>query len=302
MIDKIKNYTLPDINFAFENTVSYSEYSTFLKCEHHWYLTYVKELDPRKPSIYTIFGTAIHRTIQHYLDLIYNKSSLEADELDIVEYFNERFREEYSSEFDRIKEHFSSAQEMKEFFEDGSNILLFLQQNRSKYFTTKKMKLLGVEIPLLLKLSKSMYYKGFIDFVLHDEEEDKIIIFDIKTSTRGFSESDKKDEIKISQVLLYKEFFAKQYGVDVDKIEVEYFVVKRKLFEGSKFPTSRIQSFSPSSGKIKRKKTMEGFNLFLKECYDLAGKPIDKKYKKLVSKKTCGYCPFNNTEHCDKLN
>ena len=305
MIDKIKNNTLPEVNFTFENTVSYSEYSTYLKCEHHWYLSYLKDLDPRKPSIYTIFGTAVHRTIQHWLELLYNKSSIEADDpetFDIVEFFNECFRGEYQKEFDKLDEHFSSAQEMKEFFEDGSSILTFLQQNRKKYFQTKKIKLLGVEIPLLFKLNKNIYYKGFIDFVLYDEDEDKVTIFDIKTSTRGYSENDKKDEIKISQVLLYKEFFAKQYGIEVDKIEVEYFIVKRKLYEGSKFPVSRVQTFSPSSGKIKRKKIIEGFDKFLKECYDLAGKPIDKKYKKIVSKKTCGYCPFNDTEYCDKKN
>lgn len=305
MEDNIKNTILPEINYAFENTVSYSQYSTFLKCEYQWYLSYLKDLNPNKPSIYTIFGTSIHETIQHYLDLIYNNSPLEADDseiFDIAEYFNERFRINYNIEFDKIKQHFSSAQEMREFFEDGVSILLFLQQNRKKYFQTKKFKLLGVEVPLLYKLNKNIYYKGFIDFVLYDEVEDRVTIFDIKTSTRGWSEGEKKDEIKISQVLLYKEYFAKQYKVDIDKIEVEYFIVKRKLYDNSKFPMSRIQSFSPSSGKIKRKKIMDGFENFLKECYDITGKPIDKQYKKIVGKKSCTYCPYNNTEHCDKKN
>lgn len=305
MEDKIKNHILPEINYAFDNSVSYSEYSTYLSCEWKWYQSYVKNLDPRQPSIFTIFGTAIHKTIQHYLDLVYNKSSVEADDpetFDIVEYFNERFREEYQTDFDRVKEHFSSAIEMKEFFEDGSAILTFLQENRNKFFQTKKFKLLGVEVPLLYKINKNMYYKGFIDLVIYDEEEDTVVIYDIKTSTRGYSEKDKKDETKISQVILYKEFFAKQYGFDVDKIEVEYFVVRRKLYD-SKYPVSRIQTFSPSSGKIKRKKIMADFNSFLKECFDIAGKPIEREYKKTVSKKSCMYCPYKDDEKlCDKKN
>lgn len=295
----IKNHHLPEINYAFENTVSYSEYSTYLKCEHHWYNTYVKNLDPRKQSIFTIFGTSIHRTIQHYLELIYNNPP-GLDEFDIVEYFNEQFRIEYKTEFDKTQEHFSSAAEMKEFFEDGSAILLYVQANQQKYFKTRDIKLLGVEIPLLYKLKNNLYYKGFIDFVIHDVKEDKIIIWDIKTSTRGYSEQDKKDETKISQVLLYKEYFSKQFGFDIDKIEVEYFVVKRKLYSNPKFPSSRVQTFSPASGKIKRKKVLEGFESFLNECYDLAGKPIEKEYKKNISKKSCMYCPYNNTEHCVK--
>jgi len=43
----------------------------------------------------------------------------------------------------------------------------------------------------------------------------------------------KADKIKASQLVLYKEYFAKQYGFDVDKIDILYFIVKRKLIEGA---------------------------------------------------------------------
>lgn len=300
MIEKIKNHVLPEINHAFQNTVSYSQYSTYLKCNWQWYQKYAKDLDPETPSIFKIFGTSIHETIQHYLDLIYNKSIVESEELDLVEYFNDRFRFNYSDEFDRYKKHFSSPIEMKEFFEDGCNILNFLKTNRRKYFTTKNIKLLGVEIPLLYKLNSYTYYKGYVDFVLYDEIEDRVTIYDIKTSTRGWSDKDKKDEIKISQMILYKEFFAKQYGIDVEKIDVEYIIVKRKIYEKSEYNISRIQQFIPASGKIKRKKLMDNFNLFLKEAFDINGKIVDKEWEK--NPKSCKYCPFNNTEHCVKEN
>ena len=32
-----------------------------------------------------------------------------------------------------------------------------------------------------------------------------------------------------AQVILYREFFAKQFGIEPDKIDVEYFIVKRRV-------------------------------------------------------------------------
>ena len=44
-----------------------------------------------------------------------------------------------------------------------------------------------------------------------DTELDKIYIYDIKTSTRGWNDTEKKDDSKIAQILLYKEYFSKQF-------------------------------------------------------------------------------------------
>lgn len=295
----IKEYVPLEINHAFENTVSYSQYSTYLGCPHRWYLSYVKDLAIDEPTIFTVFGTSIHEALQHYLNLLYNDVS-KLDDFDLVEYFNERFRENYKLDYEKYKSHFSSASEMKEFFEDGCNILNFFKQNQASYFKTKKFKLLGVEIPLLVKLQRNLYYRGYIDLVIEDEEDDKIIIYDIKTSTKGWTENDKKNETKISQVLLYKEFFAKQFNIDVNKVEVEYFVVKRKLYESKYNNSTRIQTFSPASGKIKRKKVMENFEEFVKKCFDENGQGIDREYVKDPGK-ACKYCSFSNKpDLCDK--
>lgn len=298
---KVQTHVPPEINYALENTISYSQYSTYVSCPFKWYLSYAKNLDPHKPSIFTIFGTSIHETIQNYLDILYNKSPEEANSIDIIEYFNDRFRENYSIEYEKLGTHFSSPKEMGEFFQDGSNILQWFKTHRESHFSTRKIKLLGIEIPLLYKLNKFLYYKGYIDFVLHDENDDIVYIYDIKTSTRGWKDKEKKDNSKISQLILYKEFFSKQYGIDIDKIEVEYFIVKRKIYESSDYIIPRIQTFVPASGKIKRKKIMEEFGNFIKTCYNEEGKIIEKEYKKIVGKSSCTYCPFNNDKNlCDK--
>ncbi len=298
---KIIFHTSPEINYAFQNSVSFSQYSTWSRCPHSWLLQYAKNLAPYRATIHTLFGDSIHETIQHYLTLLYKDSATIADELDLVEYFNQRFRENYKVEFDKSKTHFSDAEEMSSFFNDAVEILNWFKENRERYFPKNKFRLLGVELPLVVQLNKVIFLKGYIDFILYDEEEDVVLIYDIKASSWGWGDKAKKDEVKIAQLLLYKEYLAKQYSLDIDKIEVQFFIVRRKIYENSMYEIPRIQIHKPASGKIKRKKVMESFNNFITECYGSDGKIIDKEYPKDPSKKNCMYCPFNNSpDLCDK--
>ena len=272
---KIKNYQKPEINHAFQRSVSYSQFSMWDKCPHQWYLTYVENKQPYQASIHTVFGTAFHETLQDYITVMYNESGAAADRMDLIGLFQSKFSEVYAKEYKAAGAHFTNAEEMGEFFEDASAILNFVEKNRNKLF---------------------------IDFVLYDEELDKVYIYDIKTSTRGWSDKEKKDDSKIAQILLYKEYFSKQFGFDVEKIEVEYFIVKRKIWEQSEYSIPRTQSFKPASGKNKRKLAVENFQSFIKDCFDESGKPQMKSYLKNVGESSCKWCPYKDSpELCDKI-
>ncbi len=299
---KIKNYQAPEINHSFQRSVSYSQYSMWASCPHKWYLTYVENKQPYQASIHTVFGTAFHETLQDYITVMYNESGAAADRIDLIDLFQTKFSEEYAKEYKAAGAHFTNAEEMGNFFEDATAILNFIKKNRNKLFTIRKMRLLGIEIPLLLNVSNNIFLKGFIDFVLYDEELDKVYIYDIKTSTRGWSDYEKKDDSKIAQILLYKEYFSKQFGFDVEKIEVEYFIVKRKIWEQSEYAIPRTQSFKPASGKNKRKQAVENFQAFIKDCFDEVGKPQTKSYLKNVGESSCKWCPYKDSpELCDKV-
>jgi hypothetical protein len=299
---KIKNYQKPEINHAFQRSVSYSQFSMWASCPHKWYLTYVENKQPYQASIHTVFGTAFHETIQDYITVMYNESGAASDKMDLIALFQDKFREVYSKEYKAAGTHFSDPVQMGEFFEDAIAILNFIQKNRNKLFTIRKMRLLGIEIPLLLNVANNIFLKGFIDFVLYDEELDKVYIYDIKTSTRGWSDNEKKDDSKIAQILLYKEYFSKQFGFDVEKIEVEYFIVKRKIWEQSEYAIPRTQSFKPASGKNKRKQAVENFQSFIKDCFDDSGKPQLKSYLKNVGESSCKWCPYKDLpDLCDKV-
>ena len=70
-----------------KNRVSFSQYSTYLKCPHKWYLDYVKNLREKEDNINTTFGTAIHHAFQTYLDALYKQSVTVADSLDVKKIF-----------------------------------------------------------------------------------------------------------------------------------------------------------------------------------------------------------------------
>jgi hypothetical protein len=299
---KIKNYQSPEINHSFQRSVSYSQYSLWASCPHKWYLTYVENKQPYQASIHTVFGTAFHETLQAYITTMYEESGAAADKMDLESLFQERFREVYASEYKAAGAHFTDAEQMSEFFDDGIAILRWIKARRNKIFTIRRMKLLGIELPLLLKVANNIYYKAFIDFALYDEDLNKVYIYDIKTSTRGWSDSEKRDDQKTAQVLLYKEYFAKQFGWDVEQIEVEFFIVKRKIYEEAEYPIPRVQSFKPASGKSKRKQTIDQFQSFISDCFDEFGKPKIKSYLKNVGEKSCKWCPYNDKQDlCNKV-
>ena len=300
---KIKNYIAPEINHAFQKSVSYSQYSMWAACPHRWALKYIENKEPYQASIHTVFGTAFHETLQDYIKVMYEESGAKADKIDLISLFQSKFSEVYSKEYKAAGTHFTTAEQMGEFFDDAQAILQYIQKNRNKIFTIRKMRLLGIELPLLLNISKDIYYKAFIDFALYDEDLNKVYIYDIKTSTRGWSDSEKRDDQKIAQILLYKEYFAKQFGWDVEQIEVEFLIVKRKIYEKAEYPIPRLQSFRPASGKNKRRNAVDNFQAFIKDCFDEIGKPKIKSYLKNVGESSCKWCPYKDDLNlCDKSN
>jgi hypothetical protein len=246
-----------------------------------------------------IFGTALHEVLQHYLTIIYEESGAKADEIDLETMFQEKFSNLYRKDYEaNNKQHYSSPTEMGEFFEDAIEILKFVKKKRGEYFSKRGWYLVGCEVPLVIlpnKAYRNVIYKGFLDLVLYHEDTNTFYIYDIKTSTRGWSDREKKNEVKVSQLILYKEFFAQQFNIPVDSIKVEYFIVKRKLYEESEFVQKRVQQFVPASGKIKLTKARNLLNKFIEECFN-----PDGSYKTVEHNpnpgKQCEWCPFNKNK------
>jgi hypothetical protein len=256
--------------------------------------------------MHLVFGNAIHTTIQHYLKTMFEQSAAAADREDIIQLFEASLRSEYKKSVEQNNNiHFSNVEELNEFYKDGEAILDYFKKKRGKYFSKRNTYLVGVEFPLSLSPHEdypNVKFKGFIDLIFYNENTETLQIYDIKTSTRGWKDKEKKDDTKVSQILLYKEYFSRLFNWDVDKIEVEFFIVKRKIWEESEYTIPRIQEFIPASGKIKRSKSINEFRLFIEDCFNKEGKPLVKEFTKIPSP-LCNWCQFNNVHSlCNKIN
>jgi hypothetical protein len=279
--------------------------SIFRSCAYRWKLQYKDKIKKFNSSIHTVFGTAIHESIQYYLDCAYNKSFAEADrKIDLNEDFQERFINEYQKQYRaNNNQHFSSAEEMREFYEDGIAILSWFKKKRSRYFSKKRWFLVGCEIPVIVapnKMLNNILYTGYLDIVLYNEDSDTFKIIDIKTSTKGWNKFDKKNEDKHFQLILYKKFFSEQYGIPLDNIDIEFFIVKRKVLSWdddkimSPHQAYRVQTFSPPSGKVKLNRAKTAVMDFINSCFNSSGNIKEIDYPKSPSKWNCTFCPYGD--------
>ena len=261
--------------------ISYSSISTYNKCPKLWEMQYLRGLVPFKQNIYTCFGTAMHETIQQWLEVIYYDKVKTANEMDLSKLLYDNMIKAYkSSKAQNGHEHFSNEKELTQFWLDGKHILEFLKKKRGGYFSTKNMQLAGIETLLYQELRPGVVFKGLIDLVFYHPNTDRWTIMDIKTSTSGWRDNQKKNPNLTAQVILYREFFAKQFGIDPDKIDVEYFIVKRRVPAEAEFASmqKRVQQFTPTAGPRKTKQVIESMNNFMDNVLDENGQFVEKSH------------------------
>lgn len=291
-------YTIEPTKPKGAGTVSYSQLTMFQSCPHKWAEIYVRKNRPVSVGIDLLFGTAIHEILQEYLTVIFDKSIKEGDEIDFSKELKSKMTKLYKEDLEKTNGvHFSNQAQFQEYYTDGLAILDYVRKHRGDYFSTKNHKLLGVEIPLMEQIMPdyNVYMNGYIDLVIEDEEENLIHIYDFKTSRMGWKDKDKSDENKKSQIVIYKEYFARRFDIDPENIEVTFIILKKKLWEEAQFPQKRIQIFRPPSGKLTRKKVIGRVEEAVKKMFTPDGKyrPTDG-YPAIAGEKgkNCQYCPF----------
>ena len=262
--------------------ISYSSISTYNKCPRLWDLQYRQKVIPFTQSIYTIFGSAMHETIQEWLEVMYMQSAKAAMDMNLNDLLYNKMISQYRiGKAVNGHKHFSTPEELTQFWIDGKHILEYLKKNRGGYFSTRTMKLAGIETLLYQDIKPGVKFKGLIDLVFYHPVNDTWTIMDIKTSTSGWRDNQKKNPNLTAQVVLYKEFFAKQFGIDREKINVEYFIVKRRVPVEADYAIMqrRVQEFKPNAGPRKTKQVLDSMNKFLADVLDEEGNFIDKEYK-----------------------
>jgi len=282
--------------------VSFSQYGMWSSCPQQYKLNYIDKLGESSSNIHTIFGSAMHETIQHYLSVMYGVSKKQADEINVDKLLLERMRENYKVEVEKMSEGTPCSQEeLEEFFGDGRRILEWFMKHIGKFYSKSGYELVGIEIPLNKEIKKGVHFIGYIDIVLKDIAENAIVIIDLKTSTMGWNKYQKEDRLKNSQILLYKKYYSELFNIPLTKIRVEFQIMRRKLPEDSPYPVPRISKHIPPNGSPSVNKVYDEFMSFIDIVFDDEGNFRDIPYPKVPgnAKKNCKWCEFSVRGLCD---
>jgi len=293
-----------------ERKISFSQYQMWKACPKRWKLKYMDGLRKDEPSVAALFGTAMHETLQSYLTELYNNSARAADSMDLNLMLKTKLYEQYKQLLtENNGVHFSTSAELSEYYVDGVEILNYFKKNRNSIFPKKHFKLIGIELPidfLVTEKNSNVKIIGFLDIVVHDTALNKYYIYDLKTSVRGWGKYQKGDSVKVSQLVLYKNFFSKQYNIPVENVEIEYIILKRKIEEDAEYASmkKRIQHFSPPSGTVKLKQINAELSTFVTTVFNEDGSyNTDNKYMAVggFNNNNCRFCEYrDDEENCPK--
>ena len=277
--------------------ISFSQYMMWANCPLAWKLKYVDGHKFDDSSINTVFGTAMHESIQNWLDTLYNKSESLAKTVYLHDTFKDRllelFKENTTVMENGEKVFLADKKTLMEFYEQGCQILTYIQNNYKKIFPTSNVKLFAIEYELKAEVKTGVNYVGFIDIVTHNTLTNKYVLYDLKTSRSGWTQDQKSDPNKIGQLLLYKTFFAEQMGIPEDNISVEFVILKRIVAENTQFHIPRVSKFEPPNKAPSLKKNWVRFQSFIDTAFDDVGNYITEQ-KATPSKDACKWCVYKD--------
>jgi hypothetical protein len=284
-----------------KKVVSHSQFSNWWTCPYKWYRDYILHEKVFEDSIHMSFGTGIHEAIQLYLKTLYTVGEKEAESIDLVPIFVDAFKREVTK-----KKIIHTKEDFDGFVGDGKAILAEFKDpsNRLYHFPRDKWEWVGVEVQINEDVLNNVNLTARLDLVLREKQSGNIRIVDFKTSGNGWTNNDKEDFTKTSQLVLYKAVYSKKYNVPLSNIHVEFFILKRKLYAKARYAQSRLQIFKPSSYQKDVLQVIQEFGKFVTSCFTAEGvHNTTAKYPKNPgkNKKNCKYCIYLKNGKCNGL-
>ena len=255
--------------------LSYSSIKDWKFCPFYYKLTRIDKLKPFKGNIFTAFGTAVHSVCEQLL--------LKKEE----EYFDSEtfFKSEFDKEINLLEEEVSEK-DKKQFIESGLKIVSaipsFMKEKFGDYTVVSTEKNIRVSVPLEDEIIEDFDFVGFVDCIIKTPDGRHHII-DWKTCSWGWDAKRKTDTMTTYQLSYYKFFYNMMTGVDFDKIDTHFVLLKRTT---KKDP---IELVSVPNGK---RKTDNALKLLETAAYNVDNENFIK------NKLSCSKCDFKGTEHC----
>jgi hypothetical protein len=230
----------------------------YLACPKAYYIHYMLKLRPKVVGSALPFGSAIDeglnsllkgKTLEESYKLFcekwdnfeINKKMVEGKSTDKIKYYKSDIDESLFDDNETCTPHESIKRKA-----------LFFLTDYQKEILPNIKEVMGIQVPIQIKNTEGDQIIGFIDFIAK-WKNDKVIIFDNKTSSRKYEED--KIEKEGKQLALYFE------GCPYKADEVGYIVIEKVLRK--KDPRVRIQVLTGLPSKELTQKTIDNFDTVL---------------------------------------
>ena len=252
--------------------ISYSELKDWNTCPHYHKKNWIEKVASFEGNEYTAFGTAIHDVCE---------KKLLKEEINEQELFQLSFAKKIQELLDKnIKFNAKNVYDMKT---AGPAILAEVEDALGDYFG--EYEVYSSEESLYEEIENfGLYFKGFVDAVV--KVGDTYHLFDWKTCSWGWDSRKKSEKIVTYQLTLYKHFFCQKHGIDPEKVETHFALLKRTAKK------DRVEIFKVTSGP---KKTENALKLLYQAIYNI------QKGFTIKNKLSCTKpfrCSLYKTEHC----
>lgn len=218
----------------------------------------------------------IHNCVQNLL-------RFKQDQIEIVKF--ERTWKKFCSLYKKYLE----IEETKQLFEAGRNILQNVRQFIEKEFG-EDYEVLSVEEELLHKIENSnIKFKAFVDLVILDRTNNRLIILDLKSCASAFMWKKYVNKEKERQLIFYKHFYCLKYNLFPKEVQTIFILMEKD--PKSKKP---IDLHKITSGERKISNHLKVLNESIKNLVDLEMFPKNRK--------GCMWCQFKETKYCTNPN
>lgn len=256
--------------------VSFSEIRDWSECPWRHKLHQIDKIMIAPPSPILDFGTAVHACCENYLKTKQVDLAIVKDALD------------KSWETNAGKPGFE-LKEKESLYETAAQIMsevpAFLDKQFPGWEPLAAEELLYEDID-----NTGVKFKGMIDGILvvptvvRKKVKKFVWIIDWKTSAWGWSPQKRSDPMVLSQIVLYKHFWAIKHGVDPKDIKCGFAILKKSGKAGT-----RCELIPVSVGPVTSQRALKVLN------NSISGM---KKGLLLKNRNSCKYCEFYQTQYC----
>lgn len=264
--------------------VSFSEVKCWKECTFRHKLTYIDKIEVGEPSPYLPFGTAVHAGCESLIE------TKQVDREKIVAEFKEAW---LKSNFDdpawiAKQPGWYKHEPVDKWVEWANNmwndVLAFLDEEFPGWEIFKAEEELYEDIDDL-----QVKFKGFIDGVLKVPNKKGnghvYWIIDWKTAqSYGWKREKKQDILMTAQLILYKHFWAKKHGIELEDIRCGFILLKRGAKPGKICELVPV-SVGPKAVEKATKIVRSMISTVRRGFY-------------LKNRDSCTFCSYKGTPHC----